>query len=165
MKEEYNIRFFKKINKFVFPSIFLFCFVALLIIYSNNGNLNSLFKSEIDDTSLVTNDERSGYNNTEYDNTEYEDTDFTVSQPEEVTLYTGTYIGGADIVAGSYIASTNSSDAGNLFVYDDNHFIAYHEFYGSGASENKEGSPVYIDDGSEIKITGVSSITFTPVGN
>lgn len=74
------------------------------------------------------------------------------------------HIGGADIVAGSCIATTASNSSGNLFVYDDNHYLAYHEFYESRYSENKEGSPVYIDDGSEIKITGVSSVTFTPIG-
>lgn len=165
MKEDYNIRFLKNINKIVFPSMFSLCFVLMLIAYSSNGDIKTLFKSELDDTSLNANEDNSSYEHTEYDSTDIEGTDFTASTPEEVTLYTGQHIGGADIIAGSYIASTTSSDGGNLFVYDDSHFLAYHEFYESGYSENKEGSPVYIEDGSEIKITGVSSVTFTPVGN
>lgn len=165
MKEDYNIKFLKNINKIIFPSMFSLCFVLMLIVYSSNGNIKTLFKSELEDTTLNAENDNSSYEQTEYDSTGIEDTDFTVNEPEEVTLYTGVHIGGADIVAGSYIASTTSSDGGNLFVYDDSHFLAYHEFYKSGYSENKEGSPVYIDDGSEIKITGVSSVTFTPVGN
>lgn len=82
--------------------------------------------------STIDNDyDNSSYEDTEYEDTEYEGTDFTVSEPEEVTLYTGVHMGGADIVAGSYIASTTSNSGGNLFVYDDSHFLAYHEFYES----------------------------------
>ena len=180
-KEDFkHIKFIQNTHKIIFPVLSLICIVLILAIYSSDTalkkndlsimNNDSYDTTQIEeDTESVTDYENTEYEDTEsvtdYENTEYEDTDFTVNEPEEVTLYTGIHIGGADILAGSYIASTTSNSGGNLFVYDDSHFLAYHEFYESGFSENKEGSPVYIDDGSEIKITGVSSVTFTPVGN
>ncbi|WP_436895780.1 hypothetical protein [Mammaliicoccus sciuri] len=154
-KEDFNkIKWIQKVNSYIFPILSGIFLILLLGFYSGEEH-SKRFESTID----------SDYDNSSYEDTEYEDTDFTVNEPEEVTLYTGVHIGGADIVAGSYIASTTSNSGGNLFVYDDSHFLAYHEFYESGYSENKEGSPVYIVDGSEIKITGVSSVTFTPIGN
>lgn len=157
-KEDFNkIKWIQKADSYTFPILSVIFLFLLLSFYGSEG-YSKHYESTIDN-------DNSSYEQTEYDSTDIEDTDFTASTPEEVTLYTGQHIGGADIVAGSYIASTTSSDGGNLFVYDDSHFLAYHEFYESGYSENKEGSPVYIEDGSEIKITGVSSVTFTPVGN
>ncbi|PTJ99647.1 hypothetical protein [Mammaliicoccus sciuri] len=166
-KEDFkHIKFIQNTHKIIFPVLSLICIVLILAIYSSDTALKkndlSIMNNDSYDTTEIEEDTESV---TDYENTEYEDTDFTVNEPEEVTLYTGVHIGGADILAGSYIASTTSNSGGNLFVYDDSHFLAYHEFYESGYSENKEGSLVYIDDGSEIKITGVSSVTFTPVGN
>ncbi len=166
-KEDFkHIKFIQNTHKIIFPVLSLICIVLILAIYSSDTALKkndlSIMNNDSYDTTEIEEDTESV---TDYENTEYEDTDFTVNEPEEVTLYTGVHIGGADILAGSYIASTTSNSGGNLFVYDDSHFLAYHEFYESGYSENKEGSPVYIDDVSEIKITGVSSVTFTPVGN
>lgn len=160
LKDEFDLKILKKINKYTFPSIFLLSLVILLLTYSFDGDIKTLVKSDIGDTNLV-----DDYNDTEYDSTEYENTDFTTSQPEEVTLYSGVHIGGADIVAGSYLASTTSSEVGNLFVYDDSHILAYSEFYGSSDSANREGTPVYIEDGGEVKISGISSVTFTPISN
>ncbi|GAB1611513.1 hypothetical protein HB162lentus_01570 [Mammaliicoccus lentus] len=160
LKDEFDLKILKKINKYTFPSIFLLSLVILLLTYSYDGDIKTLVKSDVGDTNLV-----DDYNDTEYDSTEYENTDFTTSQPEEVTLYSGVHIGGADIVAGSYLASTTSSEVGNLFVYDDSHILAYSEFYGSSDSANREGTPVYIEDGGEVKINGISSVTFTPISN
>lgn len=160
LKDEFDLKILKKINKYTFPSIFLLSLVILLLTYSYDGDIKTLVKSDVGDTNLV-----DDYNDTEYDSTEYENTDFTTSQPEEVTLYSGVHIGGADIVAGSYLASTTSSEVGNLFVYDDSHILAYSEFYGSSDSANREGTPVYIEDGGEVKISGISSVTFTPISN
>lgn len=161
-KEDFkSIKFIQNTHKSIFPVLSLICLVLLLATYSTDTALKK------NDLSIMNNDT---YDTTEIEEdtesvTEYEDTDFTVNEPEEVTLYTGVHIGGADIVSGSYIASTTSNSGGNLFVYDDSHFLAYHEFYESGYPESKEGTPVYIEDGGEVKITGVSSVTFTPVGN
>jgi len=160
LKDEFDLKILKKINKYTFPSIFLLSLVILLLTYSYDGDIKTLVKSDVGDTNLV-----DDYNHTEYESTEYENTDFTTSQPEEVTLYSGVHIGGADIVAGSYLASTTSSEVGNLFVYDDSHILAYSEFYGSSDSANREGTPVYIEDGGEVKISGISSVTFTPISN
>lgn len=160
LKDEFDLKTLKKINKYTFPSIFLLSLVMLLLTYSYDGDIKTLVKSDVGDTNLV-----DDYNDTEYDSTEYENTDFTTSQPQEVTLYSGVHIGGADIVAGSYLASTTSSEVGNLFVYDDSHILAYSEFYGSSDSANREGTPVYIEDGGEVKISGISSVTFTPISN
>lgn len=160
LKDEFNLKILKKINKYTFPSIFLLSLVILLLTYSYDGDIKTLVKSDVGDTNLV-----DDYNDIECDDTEYENTDFTTSQPEEVTLYSGVHIGGADIVAGSYLASTTSSEVGNLFVYDDSHILAYSEFYGSSDSVNREGTPVYIEDGGEVKISGISSVTFTPISN
>ncbi|WP_194186203.1 hypothetical protein [Mammaliicoccus lentus] len=165
LKDEFNLKILKKINKYTFPSIFLLSLVILLLTYSYDEDINTLVKSDVGDTNLVDDYNDTEYNDTEYDSTEYENTDFTTSQPEEVTLYSGVHIGGADIVAGSYLASTTSSEVGNLFVYDDSHILAYSEFYGSSDSTNREGTPVYIEDGGEIKISGISSVTFTPISN
>lgn len=160
LKDEFDLKILKIINKYTFPSIFLLSLVILLLTYSYDGDIKTLVKSDVGNTNLV-----DDYNDTEYDSMEYENTDFTTSQPEEVTLYSGVHIGGADIVAGSYLASTTSSEVGNLFVYDDSHILAYSEFYGSSDSTNREGTPVYIEDGGEIKISGISSVTFTPISN
>lgn len=165
LKDEFNLKILKKINKYTFPSIFLLSLVILLLTYSYDGDIKTLVKSDVGDTNLVDDYNDTEYDDTEYDSTEYENTDFTTSQPEEVTLYSGVHIGGADIVAGSYLASTTSSEVGNLFVYDDSHILAYSEFYGSSDSVNREGTPVYIEDGGEVKISGISSVTFTPISN
>lgn len=168
-KEDFkNIKWIQKINKSVFPIISVLLIALLLACYTSgiftkkydyNYNYNAS-SSELVENESNLDDE---YQDTNYNDSEYSNIDFTTQKPEKVTLYTGVHIGGADIVAGSYIASTTSSRTGNLFVYDDKHFLAYHEFYTSGNAENKQGSPVYIDNGSEIKISGVSSVTFTPI--
>lgn len=165
LKDEFNLKILKKINKYTFPSIFLLSLVILLLTYSYDEDIKTLVKSDVGDTNLVDDYNDTEYDDTEHDSTEYENTDFTTSQPEEVTLYSGVHIGGADIVAGSYLASTTSSEVGNLFVYDDNHILAYSEFYGSSDSANREGTPVYIEDGGEVKISGISSVTFTLISN
>lgn len=170
LKDEFNLKILKKINKYTFPSIFLLSLVVLLLTYSYDGDIKTLVKSDVGNTNLVdeynnTEYDDKEYDDKEYDSTEYENNDFTTSQPEEVTLYSGVHIGGADIVAGSYLASTTSSEVGNLFVYDDSHILAYSEFYGSSDSANREGTPVYIEDGGEVKISGISSVTFTPISN
>lgn len=89
LKDEFDLKILKKINKYTFPSIFLLSLVILLLTYSYDGDIKTLVKSDVGDTNLV-----DDYNDTEYDSTEYENTDFTTSQPEEVTLYSGVHIGG-----------------------------------------------------------------------
>lgn len=164
LNDEINIRWIKKVHKSVFPILTILCLVTFIYLYDNRSQNDVIDESySYDNDTSYEEDYSDDYSADSVDDevTEYNEE----IEKEEVTLYEGTHMGGYDVIPGSYLAIANSTDSGNLFVYDSWGDLAYSQFYGSSDDENREGVPVYIEDAGEIKITGISSITFEPIGN
>ncbi|MCD8874707.1 hypothetical protein K2V74_10280 [Mammaliicoccus sciuri] len=164
IKEEINVKWIRKINKSIFPILSIFLIITLLFLntYNNENNIKSKKYSYEENYS----DDYDYSNDYSSETSSDEILDFSNEvKKEQITLYEGTHMGGYDVIPGSYLAIANSTDSGNLFVYDSWGNLAYSQFYGSPDDENREGIPVYIEDAGEIKITGISSFTFVPIGD
>jgi hypothetical protein len=77
------------------------------------------------------------------------------------TLGAGTFTGGKDVAVGLYNVTPGAGQSGNFIVSGTD---SYNEILGGGSSTG--GVPkvrVQISDGDSIQISGLSSVTFTPV--
>lgn len=73
-------------------------------------------------------------------------------------LGAGSYIGGEDVPVGLYNVTTASGESGNFVVKGDH---LYNEILGSGYGVSRVRTQ--ISKGDDIQISGLSSVTFTPV--
>lgn len=71
------------------------------------------------------------------------------------TLGAGTFTGGKDVVVGLYDV-TAPAQSGNFIVHGANN---YNDIFGQGITKIR----AQISEGDEIKLSGLSSVTFTPV--
>ena len=79
-------------------------------------------------------------------------------QGTATTIGTGTFTGGKDVAVGLYDVTPGASQNGNFIV---NEGASYNEVLGSGFGVDKVRAKISQDD--VIKISGLSSVTFTPV--
>ena len=78
-----------------------------------------------------------------------------------VTLGAGTFTGGQDVAAGLYDVTAAAGQSGNFIV---NGTDSYNEILGSDSSMNEVPKVrVQISSSDKIQISGMSSVTFTPV--
>ncbi|SES91770.1 hypothetical protein SAMN05216389_103176 [Oceanobacillus limi] len=119
-------------------------------------------------------DEEPDTGETEEDNQEDERAEEAEEEPEEVdepktrdnasatetTLNTGTFVVGSDIPAGRYVITGEGS--GNLFIYDEGGSAVVNEILDSSGDFGVPSVTTDIEDGQEIEISGLNSVTFTP---
>lgn len=83
-----------------------------------------------------------------------------VTTVQEVYLYSGKWVVGEDIAAGSYKA-TASSGSGNFIVYDKNGMLITNEIL--GGSMGVAEVTVNLQDGDVIEIDSINQVDLTPV--
>ena len=86
-----------------------------------------------------------------------------VRQPQgtATALGAGTFVGGKDVAVGLYDVTPGAGQSGNFIVHGEN---SYNEILGSaGTAGGVDKVRTKISDGDDIKISGLSSVTFTPV--
>ncbi|MGA2911473.1 MAG: hypothetical protein ABSE17_02445 [Candidatus Levyibacteriota bacterium] len=147
----------KKKNWFVkhkFITVFLVIIIVFVIIVASSGNNNS----------------GSSSNSTNTNNNNQNTSATTQATPEApatrqvkgtaTTLSTGDFTGGKDVVVGLYDVTTTSGQSGNFIVSGSD---SYDEILGVSDGQGVPNVRVQISNGDQIKISGLTSVTFTPV--
>lgn len=80
-------------------------------------------------------------------------------QGKKVTIGTGTFVGGEDVAVGLYDVTAGAGESGNFIV---NEGASYNEVIGAGGL-GVDKVRAKISEGDQIKISGLSNVTFTPV--
>lgn len=77
-----------------------------------------------------------------------------------VTIGAGSFTGGKDVASGLYDVAPGQGESGNFMVSGDD---SYNEVLGASGGMGVDKVRAKISDGDNIQISGLSSVTFTPV--
>lgn len=126
----------------------------ILTIHNRTGNERSFYR---EDTSAVVEEEEDEVEDAD-DNEDPED-DETAAIGELTTLFSGEWLVGTDIPSGRYVVT--GSNAGNFVIWRHTDLLV-NEILDDG-SFGVPSVTTYLRDGDEIDISGINSVTFTPV--
>ena len=80
-----------------------------------------------------------------------------------VTLGAGTFTGGKDVAVGLYDVTAGAGQTGNFIVDASDGTNTYNEVLGAASDGNVTKIRTQINSGDQIQLSGISSVTFTPV--
>lgn len=133
-------------------------FIALFVI-------GIIFAATSNNSPKTTNTASTSTNNSKSTNTSQAAK--TTSTPQRqvegtaVTLGAGTFTGGKDVAVGLYSVTTTSGQSGNFIVTGSGE--NYDEILGVSDGQGVPSVETQISKGDQIQISGLSSVTFTPV--